>query len=183
MGFVLPDGQPLSPPEPSSRGWDALTKEAGWATSWADPWSRAAPWAWNATGCPQGPLQGPGHALGPALHPLLLFRVAFLFTDSKGRQGMQQRMRKQQQSRVSVLGPCNLPGPWDIQQLSNHPYPAGACYLRGSWARHEVSIRGLPARANRAWRDPFCQTDLSTRVRGAAGTEELPDSYFMALGG
>ena len=64
MGFVTPDGQPLSLPGAALKGWQAFTKEGGWATSWGGPQSTAAPQAWKTTGCPQGPPQGPGHALG-----------------------------------------------------------------------------------------------------------------------
>lgn len=104
MGFVIPDRQPLSRLEPSSGGWHAFTKEAGWTTSWGGPRSRAAPQAWKTAGCPRGTMQGPGHTLGlrtplPAAYPIPHLRATLLFIDSKGCQGMRQRKIR------SVLGP------------------------------------------------------------------------------
>lgn len=80
-GICIPDGQPLSPAGAPSQGWQALTKDAGWAPSQA----------WKTAGCPWGP----GHALGLPPPPDLfravnIYIYIYFSIDSKGCQEVRQ---------------------------------------------------------------------------------------------
>lgn len=56
--------------QPLSEGWQTLTKDAGWATSWGGPRSRGAPQAWK----PQGAVRGHCRGLVPPWACLAPFR-------------------------------------------------------------------------------------------------------------